>query len=35
MSDKDKLRVDKMKDLGLKTDTNKKFSGKIRGSKVS
>jgi len=35
MSDKDRLRVDKMKDLGLKTDTNKKFSGKIRGSKVS
>lgn len=31
MSDKDKLRVDKAKDLGLKTATNKKFAAKVKG----
>jgi len=30
MSDKDRSRVDKMKDLGLKMDTNKKFSKKVK-----
>jgi len=33
MSDKDRSRVDKMKDLGLKMDTNKKFSAKVKGGR--